>query len=339
MVKEDEKKEYTKEEIRRTFNILSANELISLDIPEQKWIVKDLIPESSFLVFSGQKGVTKSLLNKYFGLCIATGSPVFDEFEVVKKGPVLFFDEEGGNRRMRFRVTKISNGLDVDKSNEIEFYSVIKQGFKIDEPQRQKSFTKWMEEIIKHYKPVFIVCDSLVRMMTGDENSSKDVRRIFDNLSPLMEKYGVTFSMIHHSCKDGRGFRGSGDFEYMADKTFVVKKNNKSRTEFTLEQDKERDNDFIEKIGYSVVDSEDGSKILFNLTGFQSSKKKDSVYVRLAIKIEKFMEIGKKYKKAEITEFLKRPPTDASVQKALQDLESRNVIQSEEYGYYIKVSY
>jgi RecA-family ATPase len=323
-----------KVELVKQFNILSANELISKEIPEQKWIVKDLIPENSFIIWAGNKGCSKSLLNAYIGLCIATGNDVFGEFEVVKKGPVLYFDEENGVRRMKFRVTKIANGMDIRGDVPIEFYSVIKKGFKLDEEDGHKKFIGWISEIIKEYKPVYVVMDSLVRMMTGDENSSKDVRRLFDNLSPLMEKYNVTFSTIHHNNKSG-GIRGSGDFGYMADKTFNVKRIGNSRTDFCLEQDKERDNDWIKNIEYRAKDSEDGSKILFDCLNVDRDDKQ-SMAEKLAAEIMKFMEVGKTYKKQEISEHLKRVDTDRSVQKAL-GLLKMNFKDGDTQGFYTRV--
>lgn len=333
---EKEKKGYTQEEIQERFNIKSADELINLDIPEQKWLVKDLIPESSFIVWTGSKASFKSFLNKYLGICIATGKPVFEKYEVVKQGNVLYLDEENGTRRLRARIKKICAGLEIKSSETIHFYPVIKKGFKLDE--QKKHFVVWLEWIIKYYNPVFIVCDSLVRMMTGDENSSKDVRRIFDNLSPLMEKYGCTFSMIHHSCKDGSGFRGSGDFEYMADKTFFVKRKKGSRNDFFIEQEKERDNNFLGKIGFSVLDSEDKSKIYITeiFEDFGEDEKSKKQHEVMADKIQEFMQVGKTYKKSEITEFLGKKSTDATVQKALKELKDGGIIESKVYGYYTR---
>jgi len=333
----EEKKEYTKEEIQDRFNIKSADELINLDIPEQKWIVKNFIPESSFIVWTGSKASFKSFLNKYLGICIATGKPVFEKYDIIKQGNVLYLDEENGTRRLRARIKKICDGLEIKSSEIINFYPIIKKGFKLDE--QKKHFVIWLEWIIKHYNPVFIVCDSLVRMMTGDENSSKDVRRIFDNLSPLMEKYCCTFSMIHHSCKDGSGFRGSGDFEYMADKTFFVKRKKGSRNDFCIQQEKERDNDFLGKIGFSVLDSKDKSKIyltelLENIEEYEDNKKQHEL---MADKIQEFMHVGRTYKKSEINESLGKKPTDATIQKALGELKAGGIIKKAGYGYYERI--
>lgn len=332
----EEKKGYTKEEIQERFNIKSADELINLDIPEQKWLVKNLIPESSFIVWTGSKASFKSFLNKYLGICIATGKPVFEKYEILKQGNVLYLDEENGTRRLRARIKKICAGLEIKSSETINFYPIIKKGFKLDEDIKNKRFIKWLELIIQIYKPVLIICDSLVRMMTGDENSSKDVRRIFDNLSSLMEKYGCTFSMIHHSCKDGSGFRGSGDFEYMADKTFFVKRKKGSRNDFCIQQEKERDNDFLGNIGFSVLDSEDKSKIYITelLEDFGEHEDNKKQHELMADKIQEFMKVGKTYKKSEINEFLGKKSTDATIQKALEELKAGGIIKKAGYGYY-----
>ena len=252
------------DEIKKKYNIMSAKELIKSEIPKQEWIVEGLIPKQSLIVWTGKKASFKSFFNKYLGICIATGKSLFGEFEVTNPGVVLYLDEENGSRRLKARISKICNGLGFDEEKEIEFYTITKKGFKLDGKKINNediNCMKVIEKIIQLYKPTFVVCDSVVRMMKGDENSSMDVRRIYDNLSPIMEKYGCTFSLIHHSCKDGTGFRGSGDFEYMADKTFVVERKGNSRTEFKISQEKERDDEYIGDINFEVHNTLDDKGI------------------------------------------------------------------------------
>ena len=62
---------------------------------------------------------------------------------------------------------------------------------------------------IRDKKPDLIILDSLVRFMTGDENSVKDVRLLFQGLKKLANEEGVTIICIHHLRKAG-SFGNSG---------------------------------------------------------------------------------------------------------------------------------
>jgi len=244
---------------------------------------------------------------------------------------------------MKFRLVKICNGLEIDTKEFIDFNVICKQGFKLD-GEKDNEWFKRLDIILGTYKPVLVVCDSMIRMMSNGDGDSKDVKKIFENLSPLMEKHGCAFSLIHHSCKNGQGFRGSGDWEYMADKSFYVIRDNLDRTLFRIKQDKERDNDDREDIVFYARDSANEDKIIIGLqrdiAGYNAmahEEMKSCVIDDLKEKLIGFMEIGKSYKKEEICKAIDRKTTDANLTKALKLLEKEDIMSNKEYGHYMRL--
>jgi len=104
----------------------------------------------------------------------------------------------------------------------------IFNGFKIDEPVGIKQ----IKLLIDEYKPKIIIFDSMVRCMVGEEDKSRDVRKIFDNLkSVLVEHPDICFLILHHTTKGANrrkgidALRGSGDFAAFADVILMFNQN------------------------------------------------------------------------------------------------------------------
>jgi hypothetical protein len=181
---------------------------------------------------------------------------VLDKFKT-RKFRTLIIDEENRLPRLKERLIKLMKGLDI-KDNDLEICFIANQGFKFDymtDIQR-----KQINDVLDDVKPDLVILDSMVRMMVGDENSSKDVRRIFDNIKSL--NHGCAWLMLHHTRKSlinnktGSDLRGSGDFMAMADEVIMV--NRKSRNEFELSKSKCRDGDEVSVIGFTVYNMNDG---------------------------------------------------------------------------------
>jgi hypothetical protein len=77
-------------------------------------------------------------------------------------------------------------------------------------------------------KSPLVIVDSLVAFFTGDEdeNSSVDMRAVFDRLRELT-RWGATVILIHHTNRDGAA-RGSSDFKPASDQAFLVSNHNRA---------------------------------------------------------------------------------------------------------------
>lgn len=173
---------------------------------EPRWVIKDLLPEHGITILSGRPGSFKTWTTLHFAICIANGRPAFNHFETLR-GNVLIIDEEDGEALLRKRLKLLS----ADKKDNIQL--MIMSGFKIDHNHQVEQ----LFQNIKKYKIKVLIIDSLVRIHLGDENSSKDIAKMFEILRRVTTK-GVTVLINHHHRKqaadqkfDNSPMRGSSD--------------------------------------------------------------------------------------------------------------------------------
>jgi len=182
------------------------------------WVVDSLLVAGSSTLVYGEGGLGKSWFAAHVAGCVLTGEPVHGEFEVHRKGNVLWYDNENGedenDRRTQKMPPKGFEGCEYD----VYMRETPKYHFKGNsEGLRQ------MQEDIQEVKPVLCVVDSMISTLEGDmdENSAKDVRALIDGIMATVAdvESPPAFLFIHHAKKaadgsdDWPGFRGSSDFQ------------------------------------------------------------------------------------------------------------------------------
>lgn len=158
---------------------------------ETSWIVRDLLPKKGITILSGDPGSFKTWSTLHFALCVSSGEPVFGQFETTKSN-VLIIDEEDGVELLQQRLLALS----ADKNSEI--YFMVMSGFKSDDPNKMDE----LKRHIKKYNIRVVIIDSLIRIHGGEENSSKDIAKMFEGLRSLTA-FGVTILINHHHRKKG----------------------------------------------------------------------------------------------------------------------------------------
>lgn len=173
---------------------------------ETKWIIRDLLPDRSITILSGDPGSFKTWSTLHFAISIASGGLVYDHFQTIKNN-VLIIDEEDGIALLQQRLLALS----ADKDSNIFF--MIMTNFKCD---NQKDIDELKRHIKRHHIGV-IIMDSLIRIHSGEENNAKDIAKMFEVLRYLTT-LGVTILINHHHRKrgpeqqyDSSPMRGSGD--------------------------------------------------------------------------------------------------------------------------------
>ncbi len=204
--------------------IRSLKTMIDDGIPEVKWRVENLIPDRGVTIIGGTSGARKTWVAMQIALCCASGTNFLDHFETTKCN-VLYVDEENGNITIPNRFFMLKEGHKFEAPFDNLFISIF-NGFKLDD---KLSIIK-LELLIEKYDPKLIVFDSMVRCMIGEEDKSTDVRKIFDNLKPILVEKDIGFIILHHTTK-GRSkgidtLRGSGDFVAFADVIMMFESKN-----------------------------------------------------------------------------------------------------------------
>ncbi len=234
-------------------NVIMMSDLLNEDIPEIEWLIENIIPEKGITILGGDVGSLKTYFALYSAICCSVGAPLFGY--KTKKIKILYIDEENRKRTIRSRSIKLLKGLGLDYDVDVGF--LISKDVKLDNPD----WSKRIEEVIQELQPELVIVDSMIRVMLGDENESKCVKRIFQTIKPLIELYNTSWLLIHHTRKTkySKGkddLRGSSDFSAFADVVMMINKN--SSNCYTLTQAKNRHSEPIESIRINVIDKANG---------------------------------------------------------------------------------
>lgn len=218
---------YEKESLKTS--IIDAKTLIQSDIPETKWLINDLLVKGGTTIIGGDSGAGKSLLSLNLSMHLVNGKTIFDSFECEKVN-VLYIDEENIPNTIKTRITQLSKTRDIKENLENLHFSIM-EDIKLDTAQGKRTLGKEkFLNLMNQYKPQVCVIDSLVRFFCGDENSSNDVKEIFDTLKFCTKNFGTSFIILHHTTKMNGGtsrkhtLRGSGDLSAFADIVLILNK-------------------------------------------------------------------------------------------------------------------
>ncbi len=249
-----------------------------------EFLVDNFIIKNGVTMFSGAQASCKSMLANYLAICVATGESFFGLYKV-EKGNVLIIDEENGRGRLRNRFIRFCNDMKISlKDIDIDF--MIYQNIKMDNITYRNIFRQYIID----RKPALIICDSMVRMMVGDEDKAKDVRKVFETIKNL----NVAWLLLHHQGKGVKGvmgIRGSGDWSAMCDNTFCLESHGrKGDNIFEIKHEKVRDAELVNTFKFKVLDVVDdkGNKNLQIMHLGDTSSEKESK--ELSYKVKKWIE-------------------------------------------------
>lgn len=200
--------------------------------PEQEYLIDRLIPDSSITILSGASGSFKTYTLLEMALSIASGKPLFSQFAAQQAG-VLIIDEENGERLMQKRLKQLG------AADDLPIYFTPKMGFELTDDN--------VENIIlscKTYGIKLIVIDSLIRIHSAEENSSKEMAKVFKQLRRFTEQ-DIAVLVTQHNRKQGNfnggvgnEMRGSSEIRAAIDSQLGVIR--KKKWYLTFDQSKQR---------------------------------------------------------------------------------------------------
>lgn len=212
------------------------NEIISYsDLIKTKnnisYIVEKLIPKESIAIISGYPGSYKTWICLHIAISVTQGLLVFEKFSTEKTN-ILIIDEENSVSLLKNRLECLS-----DKKS-LNIYFMVMNNFKATEENISN-----IKKIIKLKRIGFIIIDSFIRVLDGEENSAKDVSKTFNELRKIT-KYGASILITHHHRKGNEkqnnpnSLRGSSDILASIDSSFSV--NKKDNNKIFIKQMKNR---------------------------------------------------------------------------------------------------
>ncbi len=221
--------------------------LISKEYPEETWLIEKLVPEGGLTVIAGYPASYKTWVLLEIAIKLAEGQSFFNNFNV-KKSKVLIIDEENGERMLQKRFKQMTD----KKKMNIEVMSL--QSFKL----------KYTDNIIEYCIENSInavIIDSLIRVHSGDENSSTAMSKIFRSFKKFKQN-NISLIFSHHNRKSGEkapnpseDMRGSSETLAFVDSGISIRRNGKNE-EIIVTQFKSRDDKEIKPFKVAITEND-----------------------------------------------------------------------------------
>jgi RecA-family ATPase len=184
------------------FRPLSLDDLFALDLPEQEYVVDEILPTDSAGLLSGREKSGKGLLALDLCACVALGEPFLDR--AVKEGPAIYCAAEEHVRDVRIRVAQR-----IGTRRDAPLYILPLDGSTPDRLQLDDAASlQRLWDMVEDLSPRLIVLDTLRELHSLQEDKSDEMGPLLRPVRQLAHQTGTTVLVNHHQNKQG-GFRGS----------------------------------------------------------------------------------------------------------------------------------
>jgi len=191
-----------------TFEPVRALQFVRADLPPPSWLVEGIWSDTAHGFIAGAAKTYKSLVALDLSVSVASGTKFLGHFSVPVQGPVLYIQEENLASMMQDRVNKIMhskgvkehaemNGsiLHYNPGQDLPLYFVNNKSFHVTDEEQFEQLVGW----VKANRPKLLVLDPFYLIApTVDENSSREVAPVMNNLLRLKQDYDCGILIVHH---------------------------------------------------------------------------------------------------------------------------------------------
>lgn len=170
-------------------NVMSAKELLELNITEIPMLVEGLIQKTGLVGITGSSDVGKSCFLRQLALSIVGGNADFIGFPIHRTtGKVIYVSTEDMMIDLAFLVRKhLNNPAEINECwNNLHFI--------VDTVDLRNRLDTMMEEL----KPDCVIIDAFTDIYTGDFNMSTAVRAPLNKFKNLAQKHHSVFVVLNH---------------------------------------------------------------------------------------------------------------------------------------------
>lgn len=195
-------------------------------VPPTQWLIDGALPKDGIALLSGLPGVGKTWLSLSLALNVCAGGSWMGR--KAQEGRVLYLDEENATSLLSERLRKLSYTYGSPGADKLRF--LVSKGMSFSNPEKLKE----LRALIDEFRPSLIIVDSLVRVHSGEENSSGDMSRVFLEMRKLINDFSLCFLLLHHESKMAYGrdnedrdptagdMRGSNEITASADAAYSL---------------------------------------------------------------------------------------------------------------------
>lgn len=209
---------------QRPLYVVTLAKLISGEEIPIIWTVDQLLAHESVGILAGPAGYGKSWMLLDLAIEKASGGLWLSKFQTTK-GMVLYIDEESSQALLQRRLNRLLKAKNLEKES-LEINFIIGQSFCLS----NESSVNQLRVIMKALSPSLVIIDSLIRVHKAEENSAKEMAKVFGVVKALVREFKCSFLIADHQRKmtqfgDGQNhLRGTTEKSAFTDSLFTLKK-------------------------------------------------------------------------------------------------------------------
>lgn len=171
---------------------------IKIEYPPEEFIIEKIVPKGGYTIFYGDTGSFKTLLLIEQYVDISLGLKFLNKYNA-KKSNVLYLDAEMGNIQFHERLKWVlkGKGVSFDEWEKTGSIYLNKEFLMVD----NEADMNILKEIIEQKNINVIIFDPLSYYHNLDENRTSDMSFMVRTMNEIMEKFGVTIMLTHHTSK------------------------------------------------------------------------------------------------------------------------------------------
>ena len=195
--------------------LLSAGDLVSMDIPPREFIIKPWLPHNSLSMVYAARGVGKTWIATSIAIAVATGQN-FLHFEVREPNKVLFVDGEMTISDLQYRVRSLAASPPGQLSY-LPSESLFQAGtpLNIFDPNHQQSLDAVFDRFFQGGRGL-VILDNLSSLSGGVNENDNSEQEILLRWLIAQRHKSRSVLLVHHSGKSGDQ-RGASRREDMLD--------------------------------------------------------------------------------------------------------------------------
>lgn len=182
------------------FRLWAPGELLDAD-RTFKWLVRGLLVSPTYGMVAGEKKTLKSYIAMFINLAVASGTPLFGQFEVDEAMPVVTYVGEGGRIPYTLRLERVAHAMGV-KLRDLPLHS----SFDVAAVQSPR-FAETLTRDLRDRKPGLITLDPLYAFHGAAANASNlhEEGALLSSMSTPCINAGTSLQVVNHFNKTGGG--------------------------------------------------------------------------------------------------------------------------------------
>lgn len=189
--------------------IVTASSLAKSSVPNRRWLVRDMIPDRTVSLITGDGGVGKSLL--CLQLAVATASGTGWIGAVPDPGDVLYVSAEDDLDELHRRLAQIctTTGVPLDALDGLHIWPLAGEDAVLALPALRTelitptSLFSALDQKVAELGPRLLVIDNLADAFGGNENSRPQARQFVGLLRGLAIRHRLAVLLIAHPSISG----------------------------------------------------------------------------------------------------------------------------------------